>query len=316
MSENSYRGRDPRFHRSSHVEASSCPENYLAAIDESSPPGLLDKISRPCPDLAEKEYDPESPVSDINISPSPANSTSLNPSPVPASFLVCAVCGTTPSSTPLYGCELSHIVCTACRSVGGSLLSCPRCGSQDINHRLTIAEELLETELKKNFLVFCPFKAEGCSTVTRKQAMLLHKEQCLFRPIKCPKAMFSMSCNYVGPFCNIQQHGRDKHSLHQGVTVLELGVISSKMFDKGADKTCCDDLNNAKFQVSFKYASSCYDQNVLFQPLELLFRESLFYCYFERVAERGLWFFFIRIVGNQEQASMFRSIISVGHAGM
>ena len=88
------------------------------------------------------------------------------------------------------------------------------------------------------------------------------------------------------------------------------------MFDKGADKTCCDDLNNAKFQVPFKYASSCYDQNVLFQPLELLFRESLFYCYFERVAERGLWFFFIRIVGNQEQASMFRSIISVGHAGM
>jgi len=80
---------------------------------------------------------------------------------------------------------------------------------------------------------------------------------------------------------------------------MELGVISSKMFDKGPDRTCCDDLSNAKFQ-----------------PLELLFRESLFYCYFERVAERGIWFFFIRMVGNQEQASMFRASIVIGHAGL
>jgi len=183
--------------------------------------------------------------------------------------------------------------------VGGSLLSCPRCGSQDIGHRLTIAEELLEAEQKKNCLVFCPHKVEGCNTVTRKQAMSLHKEQCLFRPVKCPKAMFSMSCNHVGPFCTIQQHGRDKHNLHQGVTVMELGVISSKMFDKGHDKTCCDDPSNAKFQ-----------------PLELLFRESLFYCYFERVAERGLWFFFIRMVGSQDQACKFRASIVIGHAGL
>jgi len=295
MSENSYRGRDPRCHRPISAQDSS----HLDEDDELSGTSIPDKISRPCPVMIEKEYNPESPVSDIHFSPSPGNPKIVNPSPVPASFLVCAVCGTTPSSTPLYGCELSHIVCTACRSMGGSLLSCPRCGSPDINHHLTIAEELLEAELKKNCLVFCPFKVEGCSTVTRKQAMSMHKEQCLFRPIKCPKAMFSMSCSHVGPFCTIQQHGRDKHSLHQGVTVLELGVISSKMFDKGVDKTCCDDLNNAKFQ-----------------PLELLFRESLFYCYFERVAERGLWFFFIRIVGNQEQASMFKSNISVGYAGL
>ena len=71
----------------------------------------------------------------------------------------------------------------------------------------------------------------------------------LCRPVKCPKSMFSMSCTHIGPFCTIQQHGRDRHNLHQGVTVLQLGVISSKMFDKGPDKTCCDDPSNAKFQV-------------------------------------------------------------------
>jgi len=297
MSYDSYRGRDPRCKKTY-----SYPDSTLIVNSDKSSITCIpspNEISRPCPGLMEKEYDPESPVSDINFSPISANRSEVDPSPVPAPFLACAVCGTTPSSTPLYGCELSHIVCTTCRSVGGSLLSCPRCGSQDINHHLTIAEELLEAEQKKNCLVFCPFKVEGCNTVTRKLTMNDHEEQCLFRPIKCPKAMFSTSCSHVGPFCTIQQHGRDKHSLHHGVTVLELGVISSKMFDKGTEKTCCDDLNNAKFQ-----------------PLELLYGENLFYCYFERVAERCIWFFFIRIVGNLKQASKFRSNISVGHAGL
>jgi len=256
--------------------------------------------------LPDKDYDPESPISDINVSPSPVHHSppliSSPPilSPVPSSsFLVCVVCGTTPSAIPLYGCGLSHIVCSTCRTVGGSLLSCPRCGSQDISHHLTIAEELLEAELKNNCLMFCPYKVEGCSTVTRGQVMSQHKEQCLFRPVKCPKSMFSMSCTHIGPFCTIQQHGRDRHNLHQGVTVLQLGVISSKMFDKGPDKTCCDDPSNAKFQ-----------------PLELTYQESLFYCYFERVADRRLWFFFIRMFGNQEQSSKFRANIMIGHSGL
>ena len=41
----------------------------------------------------------------------------------------------------------------------------------------------------------------------------------------------------------------------------------------------------------------------------------MFYCYFERVAERGIWFFFIRMIGNQEQASKVRASIYIGHAG-
>jgi len=190
-------------------------------------------------------------------------------------------------------------VCSTCRTVGGSLLSCPRCGSQNISHRLTLAEELLESELNNNCLVFCPYKVEGCNKVTRVKVMPTHKEQCLFRPMKCPKSMFSTSCAHIGPLCTIQQHGRDKHKLNHGVTELQLGVISSKMFDKGYDKTCCDDVNNAKFQ-----------------PLELTYQESLFYCYFERVAERSLWFFFIRMFDNQEQADKFKANIVIGHSGL
>ena len=87
---------------------------------------------------------------------------------------------------------------------------------------------MLESEQKKNSLVFCPYKVEGCTTVARRQVMSLHKEQCLFRPVKCPKNMFRLSCNYMDPLCTILEHGRGRLNLLQGVTVLELGVIAEK----------------------------------------------------------------------------------------
>ena len=37
--------------------------------------------------------------------------------------------------------------------------------------------------------------------------------------------------------------------------------------------------------------------------------------YFEKVADRGLWFFF-RMFGNQEQADSFPASIVIGHSGM
>ena len=196
MTESSFRARDPRCSRARSPQiiaragdakkfSGSSPISHqpLSSMDRS----FSAKI------LPDKDYDPESPISDINVSPSPVHhspppisSPPISSPPIlspvsNSSFLVCVVCGTTPSAIPLYGCELSHIVCSTCRTVGGSLLSCPRCGSQDISHHLTIAEELLEAELKNNCLMFCPYKVEGCSTVTRGQVMSQHKEQCLFR---------------------------------------------------------------------------------------------------------------------------------------
>jgi len=253
-----------------------------------------------------EEYDAiVSPNFDNNnddVSPSVCtekNVKDIYPKPVPTSFINCVICNNTPTAPPLYGCEHGHLLCRECRNVCGNSLSCPKCGSFDLGHRLSIAEELLADEKQKNCLVFCPFKAEGCCTVTRRHAMELHKAYCLFKPVRCPKAMFSLSCNHTGPVCTIQQHGRDKHNLHYGVTDLELGVISSKMFDISADKTCCEDIRNAKYQ-----------------PLELLHNESLFYCYFERVADRGVWFFFIRMYASKEQASKFKAGIMIGSGGL
>lgn len=216
-----------------------------------------------------------------------------------SSFLVCVVCDQTPPGPPLYGCDQSHLVCANCREMGGALLSCPRCGSTNLTNRQHVTEELLRTELDSNRLVFCPYKSVGCNKITRSQLMSVHREVCLFRPVKCPKGMFSLSCLHIGPLCTIQQHARDKHNLHQGVTVLQPGLISSKMFDKSPDRTCCDDKTSAKFQ-----------------PLELCFNDQLFYCYFERVCDRRLWFFFIRIFGREEQSKMFNGSIMIGHSAL
>ena len=90
---------------------------------------------------------------------------------------VCVVCCATPPGPPLYGCEAGHLVCLGCRQVntscynimmtnhiihgiqmGGALLSCPRCGSTQLDTRQTVAEELLEHELDRTRLVFCPYK--------------------------------------------------------------------------------------------------------------------------------------------------------------
>ena len=83
----------------------------------------------------------------------------LSQSPGPqSSFLACVVCGLTPPGPPLQGCDSGHLVCAACREVGGALLSCPKCGSGNLNIRQSVAEELLLTELDRNRLVFCPYK--------------------------------------------------------------------------------------------------------------------------------------------------------------
>ena len=59
----------------------------------------------------------------------------VSPAQSSTSFLECVVCRLTPAQPPLHGCESSHIICSNCRAVGGSLLSCPQCGSSNLHHR-------------------------------------------------------------------------------------------------------------------------------------------------------------------------------------
>ena len=56
-------------------------------------------------------------------------------SAVPPVLLACVVCGRLPRfpASAVLGCQLGHVLCADCRAVGGALLSCPRCGSQEID---------------------------------------------------------------------------------------------------------------------------------------------------------------------------------------
>ena len=153
-----------------------------------------------------------------------------------------------------------------------------------------------------------------------------HRDSCLFRPVRCPKVWFSLSCSHTGPLYTIQQHARDQHNLHQGITTIQPGIIASKMFDTSANRsvnfvtlitldtlylgnlinchlvifsTCCDDTTSARFQ-----------------PLELTHGDKLFYCYFERIANRKMWTFFIRMFDTEEQSKRFQAVIMIGHSGL
>ena len=42
----------------------------------------------------------------------------------------------------------------------------------------------------------------------------------------------------------------------------------------------------------------------------------MFYCYFERMANRKLWFFFIRMFDREVQSRKFQAVIMVGHSAL
>ena len=52
------------------------------------------------------------------------------------------------------------------------------------------------------------------------------------------------------------------------------------------------------------------------QYYRLTHGENLFYCYFERVASRKLWLFFIRMFDREEQSRKFQAVIMVGHSAL
>ena len=214
-----------------------------------------------------------------------------------SSFLQCVVCSTTPSGPPLLGCCNGHIVCSTCRVVVCPP-SCPVCGQQDLGVRLTVAESLLAQELEAAPQP-CPYQVMGCRAQLGSSGRSQHMASCLFRPVRCPKAMFSSSCLYKGPYCTIQEHGRSQHGLHRGFTELEQGLFSSKMFDKGLKESTCDDDISARFQ-----------------PLELVVEDHMFYVYYERLAARGLWLFFVRHYGAEKPGVQWKATIMVGGGGM
>jgi len=77
------------------------------------------------------------------------------------------------------------------------------------------------------------------------------------------------------------------------------GLITSKMFDKSLTQSACDDSENARFN-----------------PLEMQHGDSVFYCYYERVAARQMWLFFVRHFGVNESRHQWMATISVGNGGL
>ena len=48
------------------------------------------------------------------------------------------------------------------------------------------------------------WKESGCTALVSAGTRARHATTCLFRPVRCPKAIFSSSCLYKGPYCTIQ----------------------------------------------------------------------------------------------------------------
>ena len=123
-----------------------------------------------------------------------------------------------------------------------------------------------------------------------------------------------------------QSHGRSQHGCQKGVIDLGPGLITSKMFDKviklksfpltaaflpflilkNMRKVICSRVSSSQPVTNLKMPSStplrcCMVDPELFQlRIFSLPGDSVFYCYYERVAARKLWYFFVRHFGVKE----------------
>jgi len=206
--------------------------------------------------------------------------------------LICGICQSTPKKTPLYGCEKGHYICQSCRVMGGALLSCAKCFSPNICHRLIPQEGQLFTKE-------CAFAVKGCRERLSEDIREEHEEDCPYRIVHCPKKLFSKTCVHVDSFINIRDHGRKVHDYNAGFTKLDDGCITSKMM-------------TSKKQDNNNFVS----HSARFAPLELEYDQSLFYIYYERKHSRSLWFFFIRLYGSERKLSKYRCEIHVGPASL
>ena len=77
--------------------------------------------------------------------------------------------------------------------MGGALLSCPRCGSTQLDTRQTVAEELLEHELDRTRLVFCPYK------VTTTTVFIFYMHFLILILIHLPCSVCGLQQDHPGP---------------------------------------------------------------------------------------------------------------------
>jgi len=206
-----------------------------------------------------------------------------------AAVVDCGCCHHVPKRAPLYGCVKGHFVCADCKEKGGILLSCPTCFDHDLSFRLKEQEDLLFTEV-------CNFAVKGCADKISEEDRAYHEADCVYRIVQCPKRLFAKSCDYSDSLKNIRDHARTMHNYEKGFTVLDEFTITSKMMNT-KDKYSLDNV---------------YQDSARYPPIEMLFDEKLFYCYYERKHSRGLWFFFIRIYGSEVLASEYTAEIHVG----
>merc|ERR1719508_506243 len=91
--------------------------------------------------------------------------------------LQCPVCVIIPRNTPIYQCQMGHIVCSECLP---DLKTCPICKTSYTkpSARNLLAEKCLETVDRS-----CRYEVLGCDFSSLQTSLLLdHESSCSFKP--------------------------------------------------------------------------------------------------------------------------------------
>jgi len=126
--------------------------------------------------------------------------------------LECPVCLTAITDSPIYVCEILHLLCHQCRdSLIKKKFPCPVCGGKLTDKRCHVVEKIVQ-KLPK---VCCKF--EGCTfQKTNEEFVLKHEQNCSRRLIPCPYCDIDTAIN------SCVEHYKSVHD--SKVTKFRLGV--------------------------------------------------------------------------------------------
>ena len=183
-------------------------------------------------------------------------------------------------SGPLQQCENGHMICNSCRP---KLKTCPICSAALNNLRCLIAEKLLEELPQK-----CCYSKHGCTVELIKEERLRHEKICKHREVKCPEN----GCSCLVPMSTLVDHLR---LIHPGITwhpnkqLLLLKLTKERFVLKPCD--------------SF----------IRTRPIYIIVEDKGFYSTMARDEKNGLWFFWVTMIGQKEEASRWVAEISISN---
>ena len=221
----------------------------------------------------------------------------------------CNVCKDVPREGEIKQCQNGHLYCEDCMK-NASISTCALCREPLGNKRiraLTVEQLIEAVELE------LPCKHPDCEFKGQKRDLITHHKKCKYRIVPCPDT----DCEQLVPFLGLLDHmgcGRETHTSCRMISDRSLKVCydRSEFILQLASST----KNPRTRRLQMKMARYTRNHYLGWRCRIHTFKEFFFASAIKR--QCGIWYAYMYILGDPEEAKKFSVKISIGgiHAGM